>query len=55
MIGAQWRNLALPTDRPMMPLAMDTALMLFRRQLQAAVDAEAASAVTPLATPVAAT
>jgi len=55
MIGAQWRNLALRTDRPMLPLAMDAALMLFRRQLQAAVDAEAAAAVTPLATPVAST
>lgn len=55
MIEAQWRNLALRTDRPMLPLAMDAALMLFRRQLQAAVDAEAAAAVTPLATPVAST
>ncbi len=55
MIGAQWRNLALRTDRPMLPLAMDAALMLFRRQLQAAIDAEAAAAVTPLATPVAST
>ncbi|MBP6763984.1 MAG: aromatic ring-hydroxylating dioxygenase subunit alpha, partial [Rubrivivax sp.] len=45
MIGAQWHNMALPTDRPMLPLAMDAALMMFRRKLQTAVDAEASSAV----------
>jgi vanillate O-demethylase monooxygenase subunit len=45
MISAQWRNLALPTDRPMLPLAMDAALVLFRRTLQAAAGAEAAATV----------
>jgi len=45
MIGAQWHNMALPTDRPMLPLAMDAALMMFRRKLQTAVDAEASAAV----------
>jgi hypothetical protein len=45
MIGAQWHNMALPTDRPMLPLAMDAALKMFRRKLQAAVDSEASAAV----------
>jgi hypothetical protein len=48
MIGAQWQNLAFRAQHPMLPLAMDSALLQFRRTLQAAVDAEAAvSAAQP--------
>ena len=49
MIGAQWHNLAFHAQHPMLPLAMDAALLQFRRTLQAAVEAEAAlSAAQPL-------
>jgi len=52
MIGAQWQNLAFRAQHPMLPLAMDSALLQFRRTLQAAVDAEAAvsAAQSPEAT-----
>jgi len=43
MITAQARNLALDPAAPMLPLAMDAALMRFRRLLQQHLQAEAAA------------
>jgi nitrite reductase/ring-hydroxylating ferredoxin subunit len=47
MISAQWRNLALASGDAMLPLAMDSALTLFRRALDAAVAREAAPLPRP--------
>jgi vanillate O-demethylase monooxygenase subunit len=44
MITAQHHNLALPGGTPMLTLAMDAALMRFRRALRARIDAERGSA-----------
>lgn len=41
MISAQWRNLGLGSELPMLSLAMDAALTQFRRVLQSASEAEA--------------
>ena len=43
MISAQHRNIQRQPDRPMMPLAMDAALLQFRRLLQTRHAAEAAA------------
>lgn len=43
MITAQHRNMLLCPEAPMLPLAMDSALMQFRRLLAQRVAAEAAS------------
>ncbi len=43
MISAQHRNIALNPDVPMMPLAMDAALVQFRRLLAGRVHAERAA------------
>ncbi|MCY1538674.1 Toluene-4-sulfonate monooxygenase system iron-sulfur subunit TsaM1 [compost metagenome] len=40
MITAQHRNIQLNPALPMMPLAMDAALIAFRRLLEARVQAE---------------
>jgi len=40
MITAQHRNLLLDPDRAMLPLAMDSALLQFRRALKAQVESE---------------
>ena len=40
MITAQHRNIALDPTRPMLPLAMDAALIQFRRLLETRVAAE---------------
>jgi vanillate O-demethylase monooxygenase subunit len=40
MISAQARNIALAPDVPMLPLAMDSALMQFRRLVVQTLDAE---------------
>jgi phenylpropionate dioxygenase-like ring-hydroxylating dioxygenase large terminal subunit len=47
MITAQHHNLGLRGGGPMLPLAMDAALLQFRRALQARVDGEAASTRDP--------
>lgn len=44
MITAQHRTIALHPDAPMLPLAMDSALMQFRRALGVRVQAERAAA-----------
>jgi phenylpropionate dioxygenase-like ring-hydroxylating dioxygenase large terminal subunit len=44
MISAQYRTIALDPDRPMLPLAMDAALIRFRRLLEGRVEAELAAA-----------
>lgn len=46
MITAQARNIALDPERMMLPLAMDSALLQYRRLVQAALAAEA-SPVSP--------
>ena len=46
MITAQHRNIQLKPDLPMLPLAMDSALLQFRRALRAQVDAENAEVQT---------
>ena len=43
MISAQHRNIALNPQLPMLPLAMDSALIQFRRALEAQVQAERGS------------
>jgi phenylpropionate dioxygenase-like ring-hydroxylating dioxygenase large terminal subunit len=45
MITAQHRNIELNPTRPMMPLAMDTALIQFRRLLESRVRAEHSAAI----------
>ncbi|MDR7152537.1 vanillate O-demethylase monooxygenase subunit [Hydrogenophaga palleronii] len=45
MITAQHRNILLSSARPMMPLAMDAALIQFRRLLEARVHAEHSAAI----------
>ena len=40
MITAQHRNILLDPSAPMLPLAMDSALIQFRRMLDEALDAE---------------
>ena len=47
MIGAQYRNLLLNPQAPMLPLAMDAALVQFRRLLQSRVAREQAADGTP--------
>jgi len=44
MIGAQYRNLLRNPAAPMLPLAMDAALVQFRRLLEARVAREQAAA-----------
>jgi hypothetical protein len=44
MITAQARNIALDPHTPMVPLAMDSALVQFRRLVTQAIEAECASA-----------
>jgi vanillate O-demethylase monooxygenase subunit len=44
MITAQARTIATKPDAPMLPLAMDGALLRFRRLVQAELEAERARA-----------
>jgi phenylpropionate dioxygenase-like ring-hydroxylating dioxygenase large terminal subunit len=43
MITAQARNIALDPERPMLPLAMDSALIQFRRLVAQAIEADQAA------------
>lgn len=52
MISAQHRNLVLNPGLPMMPLAMDAALIQFRRLLEQRVQAEKIRATVPPSHPV---
>lgn len=51
MITAQYRNLARGAERPMLPLAMDAALLQFRRLLETRVALERAGAADAAAVP----
>ena len=49
MIGAQYRNLLRNPAAPMLPLAMDAALVQFRRLLESRVGREHAAVDTATA------